>query len=207
MKKTLITLVAVAALAVPTAAYAHDGQGHHFGHHHANGLFTKVSGTGSSFAATSATATGTVAGEGLLSAGTFSATLTTTWASADTKTSDHGTLSCAPATLALTVTDSASSANSTSGTLTGKTCTFKKTDGTVFTGFFGKGAATGTGTLAGVTGDEHAFLSQKADGTVKGAVFGGFAHMLGTQFTTEHKQFTSDQKNAEHKTGDCGSKH
>ncbi|HVA29722.1 MAG TPA: hypothetical protein VMU58_00500 [Gaiellaceae bacterium] len=200
MRRLMILIAAAAVLALPAVASANDGHSSHHNKGHRHGLFTKLTGTGTSFAGTSATATGTVAGKGLLASGTFTATLSTTWSQATTKTRDHGTLSCAPATLALTITDSASAANTTTGTITGKTCAFTKTDGTVVRGFFGNGTATGAGTLAALTGTERAFLSQKADGTVKGAVFAGVGVVL-------HREFTARENTASNQTGHCTGKH
>ena len=73
MKKFLLLLVAVAALAAPTAVLACDGSHHHFGVRAAfftlrsgdrggdfNGLFAKLSGSGSSFGDASSTATGSI---------------------------------------------------------------------------------------------------------------------------------------------------
>jgi hypothetical protein len=221
MRKLTMTLIAAAALALPTAAFAHDGNGsggHHFGfHHHGGGsaLFTKVSGTGASFSLAGASVTGTFTGSPLAS-GTVSATLATNWAQSTTKTSDHGTLVCAPSTATVVLTDSAASANTSTGTLTGKTCSFTKTDGTIFRGFFGKGTVTGTGTLAALTGDERAFLSQKSDGTVSGAVFAGVKTTSSDKTmshdslkSTQHSnsllsiQFKGRQDAAAHKTGNC----
>lgn len=212
MRKLTTTLIAAAALALPTAAFAHDGNGHGgnhhgFGHHNGAALFTKVSGTGTSFALASATASGTIAGNQLAS-GTFAASLSTDWTKSDTKTTDHGTLVCAPSTATVTLTDSASTANTATGTLVGKTCDFTKTDGTIFRGFFGKGTVTGTGTLAALTGTERAFLSQKADGTVSGAVFAGSNDPVSLNSTKQTNRlaslrFTGQQHVAAQKTGNC----
>jgi len=190
MRKLLLLVFATAALALPVAASAHDGD--HFHH----GLFAKLSGTGSSFGASSATASGTIVAGNRLASGTFAATLATDWSQSTTKSGEHGTLACAPASLKLTLTDSASSANTTSSTLTGKSCTFTKSDGTVFRGFFGRGTVTGTGTLSVITGMERAFLTEKADGSVHGAVFAGFSEILGARFTAQ-------KIDAEHQTGTC----
>jgi hypothetical protein len=200
MRKLLILIAAAAVLALPAVASAHVGHGwhHNNGHHH--GLFTKLAGTGTSFAGASATASGTVAGSNLLAAGTFTATLSTNWSQSTTKTNDHGALSCAPATLALTITDSASAANTTTGTITGQTCAFTKTDGTIFRGFFGHGTVTGAGTLAGLTGMERAFLTQKSDLSVKGAVFAGVGEV-------QSLKYTADKTDASHQTGTCDGKH
>ena len=166
MKKTLITLIAIAALAAPTAAFAH-GDWHH---HH--GMYAKLAGTGTSFSGATATASGSIVRGTLLDSGTFTAGLTTTWSSATTKQFDQGTLSCAPATASLTV--AGTTGNSVASTLTGKTCSFTKTDGTVVRVFFGKGTADGSGTMAGLDGSRaKLWLLQKADGSVKGAVWAG----------------------------------
>ncbi len=88
MRKILIPLVAAAALALPTSALAHGG-GHHHGdgdHHGAIAGIEKLSGTGTSFASTSATATGSLVNSVDHPNGHFSATLSTTWSSAQTKT-------------------------------------------------------------------------------------------------------------------------
>jgi hypothetical protein len=228
MRKLTMTLFAAAALALPTAAFAHNGHGghhHNFGHHHGAALFmnfsqhhgaalfTKLSGTGTSFALSSSTASGTFAGDPLAT-GTFAANLSSDWTKSETKTTDHGTLVCAPATATVTLTDGASSANTAAGTLTGKTCDFTKADGTIFRGFFGHGSVTGTGTLAGLTGTERAFMSQQADGTVKGAVFAGSndprsmdnaKNMDNTKRANnlESLRFTGQQNAAALKTGNC----
>jgi hypothetical protein len=168
MRKLLIAIAAAAALALPAAAAASGILWPVHGH----ALFAKLSGTGATFAASSTTASGSIVAGSPLAGGTFSANLSTNWAQATTKTGDYGTLSCAPATLKLTLTAATSSANTETSTLTGRTCTFTNTDGTVFRSFFGRGIATGAGTLSGLTGTtERAFLRQKADGTVKGIVF------------------------------------
>jgi hypothetical protein len=147
MKRLLLPFAAAAALAVPTVAGAH---GWH--HHHA---LAKLSGTGTSFANASATATGTFASD-RLGNGTFGATVTTDWSKATTRTLTGGTLSCAPSSTALTLTGSA---KTVTGTLTGRTCTFTKSDGTVLRGVMGR-----SDTL-------KLFLVQKSDGSVRGAVF------------------------------------
>src|SRR3954462_3746551 len=148
-KKLLIPLFAAAALALPAAAAAHDGWHHH--HHHA--LFAKLSGTGTSLAAASATASGAVASD-KLGTGTFAATIATNWAAATTRTGDRGTLSCAPATATLTLTG-ASAANTTTENLTGKTCKWTPAGGTAPAGsmFMGKDAKVwATGSVAGLAG-------------------------------------------------------
>jgi hypothetical protein len=190
--RTLMTIcVAVAALAIPAGALAHDG------HHHHHGSLAKLSGTGTTFGGATATATGTVAGAGALSTGTFSATLSTNWSAATTRTSEHGTLSCAPATATLSVVGAAA-ANTLSSSLTGKTCAWTKSDGSTVRAFFGNGTATAAGALAALNGKTgKAFLFQKADGTVKGGVFAGRHddRRLSTFAVREH--------DAAHNTGDC----
>ena len=198
--KTLMTICATAiALAVPAGALAHDGHGgkHFRGHHHGHAGFVKLTGTGTSFGSASATASGTVSGADVLGTGTFAATLNTNWAASTTKTFEKGALSCAPATATLTLTG-ATTTNTLSSSLTGKTCAWTKTDGTVVRSFFGRGTATGTGALASLTGKTgKAFLFQKADGTVSGAVFAGRHEGEG------FKTFAVREHDAAHKTGDC----
>src|SRR5262249_37433426 len=149
----------------------HHGNGNHFfarAHHH-NTLFAKLSGTGTSFSDPSSTASGSISKGSLLSTGTFNAALTTNWAAATSKTFDKGTLSCAPSTASLSV---ASGADTVASSLTGKTCSFTKTDGTVVRAFFGKGSADGNGALASLDGNmSKLWLVQKADGTVMGAAW------------------------------------
>lgn len=168
MKKILITLIATAALAAPTAALANGGRHDHHGH----GLYAKLTGTGTSFSANTATASGTIAKGTLLDSGTFNASLATTWSSATTKTFEKGTLSCAPATASLNV--AGTTGNTVASSMTGKTCSFTKSDGTVVRSFFGRGTADGAGTLAGLDGTRaRLWLVQKADGSVQGAVWAG----------------------------------
>src|SRR5579862_908562 len=137
MRKILISLVAGAALALPTSAFAwgghhghyHGGNGRHGSalaslplmanvndnDHHGKGdshafAGTKLSGTGTSFGATSASITGTG----------FTGTLSTTWTSATTKTFGTASISCAPATASLTI------GTASADTFTGKTCSWTK---------------------------------------------------------------------------------
>lgn len=192
MKKLLLPLLATAALAAPAAASAHHGW-FGFGRH---AMLAKVSGTGTSFASASATASGTATGNMSVGTGTFSASISSDWTKATTHTGRGGTLSCAPATATLTVTG-ATAANTAKASLTGKTCKWTPTSGSVVSAFFGRGAATGAGALATLTGsNERAFLLQKADGTVSGAVFAGMRGMFASEFAVgEH--------NAAGKTGHC----
>lgn len=212
--RALMTICATAiALAIPASALAHDGNGnngqhHHFGwsHHHSAQL-AKLTGTGTSFGSSAATASGAVAGADALATGTFSATLNTDWSASTTKTSDRGALSCAPATATLSVVG-ATTTNTVSSALTGKTCAFTKTDSSVVRMFFGKGTVTAAGTLAALNGSTgKAFLFQKADGTVSGGAFAG----MGMQTKGDnHKSdnhglslFSVRQHSAAHQTGDC----
>jgi hypothetical protein len=199
--RTLMTICATAvALAIPAGALAHDGHGHH--HHfgwsnHHSAQLAKLSGTGTSFAGSTATASGTVAGVDAFSTGTFSASLSTNWSASTTKTSDHGALSCAPATATLSLVG-ATTTNTLSSSLTGKTCAWTKTDGTTVRAFFGKGAVTGAGALASLNGATgKAFLFQKADNTVTGAIFAG------EQAAPQSALFSVREHDAAHKTGNC----
>lgn len=188
--RTLMTIcVAAAALAIPAGALAHDG------HHH--GSLAKLSGTGTTFGGATATATGTVVGADALSTGTFSAGLSTNWSAATTKTSEHGTLSCAPATATLSVVGAVAT-NTLSSSLTGKTCAWTKSDGSTVSAFFGNGTVTAAGTLAALNGKTaKAFLFQKADGTVKGGVFAG------RHDDRRLSLFSLREHNAALSTGDC----
>jgi hypothetical protein len=192
--RTLMTLcVAAAALAIPAGALAHDGHHHH---HHAS--LAKLSGTGTSFSANTATASGTVVGADALSTGTFNASLSTNWSAATTKTFEHGTLSCAPATATLSVVGATATNTLSSSALTGKTCAWTKTGGATVRMFFGKGTVTAAGTLAALNGTTgKAFLFQKADGTVKGGVFAG------RHSDRRLSVFSVREHDAAHATGDC----
>ena len=170
MKKTLIAMLV--ALVLPAAASAHDGWHHHHHHHHA--LYAKLSGTG-----TLGSAQGTIAST-KLGAGTFTSAVTTTGA-ATTRTGTRGTLSCVPATDALTLVGS----STVSLTLTGKSCTWTPVGSTASTSmFFGKGS------------NAKAFLVAKSDGTVRGAVFMGVDRMMFMQFSVR-------EHDASRHTGDC----
>ena len=161
MKRLLLPLLAVAAIAVPSTASAHFGFGG----------FAKLSGTGSTFAATTATATGTAVGD-TLGTGTFSLSLSTNLAAATTHTGEHGVISCAPSTGTLTLTG-ATAANHASVVATGRECTFTKTGGTfVMRAFFGRGTVTGAGTLASLTGKTAKVLvfQKGSDSSVRGFV-------------------------------------
>lgn len=185
MKKLIIALFAAAALAVPASAAAHHGHyGHHwrvgvrlaaFEHGMSRGLmlgwghehsFAELSGTGSSFAADTANATGSIVGGNDHPNGHFGVDLATTWSSATTKTwtdndgdADDGTVtvSCAPATANVTLSNGSTSTSS----LTGKTCSLTR-DGTTRYGF------------AGVSSDGKTRAFLREDGTtVTGAVING----------------------------------
>jgi hypothetical protein len=191
MKRLLLSLLATAALVTPTAAFGH-GWWHH---HHA--VLAKLTGTGTSFGGATASASGTLAGRSdKLATGTFSVSLTNDLSKATTKTFDRGTLTCEPATASLTLTDSASSANKVTAALAGKTCTWTKTGSTdVVRAFFGRGTATGAGTLAALTGKTaKTFLLEKADGSVKGAVFAG-------RRGERSLLFSLGERRAEHESG------
>jgi hypothetical protein len=162
MRTRALLLVAAAALAVPAAASGH------FGH---RGVLAVLSGTGSSFTGASASASGSISLSLKLGAGTFSASISTDWTKATTRTGEHGTLKCAPATASLTLTG-ATASNTLKGSLSGKTCSWTRSSGSTVNGFFGRGAASGAGTLASLTGaTARLFLAQQADGSVRGAAF------------------------------------
>lgn len=177
MKKLLIPLVAVAALALPASALAwgsHHTRAHHYGRHE-NGKFVrfdrnvkaggtsnvvKLSGTGTSFGVDSASITGS----------TFTGTLATTWSSATTKTVGGNSVSCAPATASITLGSAAAVS------YTGKTCSWTANGATKYV-FYGSASDGG-----------RALLSENGV-TVIGSVITGdnglhmgvlmFAHMTG----------------------------
>jgi hypothetical protein len=199
VKKLLLPLLATAALAAPAAAWAnhgHNGHGPGFFGFQRHALLAKVSGTGTSFAGATATASGSIARSDKLGTGTFTASITNDATKATTHTGSRGTLKCMPATATVKLTGS-NTADTTSATLTGKTCTWTPSSGSAVSAFFGRGAVTGTGALASLTGNERAFFLQKADGTVTGVVHAGSRGLfLG--------QFEAKQRAAEHQAGDCG---
>lgn len=151
MKKFLLLLVAVAALAAPTAVLACDGSHHHFGVRAAfftlrsgdrggdfNGLFAKLSGSGSSFGDASSTATGSIVAGNDHQNGHFNVSISTNWSQAQSKTfteedGDTVTINCAPATASATLSNGSTSTAS----LTGKTCS-KAENGQTKYGFFGR---------------------------------------------------------------------
>lgn len=186
-KKTrtaILALLATALLALPSIASAHDGRHHHhhWGWRHA-ALYAKVSGTG-----TLASASGTMQST-KLGTGTFTSSVTTT-GTAVTKTFDRGTLSCAPATATVSLVGT----STVTASLTGKSCTWTPTGSTTSTSmFWGRDAD-----LNGMTA--KAFLVQKSDGTVKGAVFAGVNHELLHQFSVR-------LDDASRHTGDCDHDH
>jgi hypothetical protein len=197
MRTLMTSFAAAVALAIPAGALAHDGDGHHSGWSNHHAALAKLSGSGTSFGGTTATASGTVAGVDVLSTGTFTANLSTNWSAATTKTSDRGTLLCAPATATLSLVGVVTT-NTLGASLTGKTCAWTKSDGTTVRAFFGKGAATGAGMLASLNNATgKVFLMQKADGTVKGGAFTGMRS--DARFST----FAVREHDAAHKTGDC----
>jgi hypothetical protein len=172
MRRVIIPLVAAAALAAPGSALAW------FGHHHHVALFARLSGTGTSLGGATASTTGTIVAGSPLASGTYGASFSTTWSGATTKTLDNGaTLTCAPSNATVVLHDSAAAANTVTGSLSGKTCTFTKSDGTVVHAYFGHGSATGTGSLANLSGlREKAFFMERSDGTVKAVVVVVRAH-------------------------------
>ena len=190
MRTLVIPLLASAAFVVPAGALAHDGL-----HHHS--MLARLSGTGSTFGAATASASGSIQRSEKLGAGTFSASFSTDWTKATTHTGDRGTVSCAPSTATLTLTG-ATTSNTVSSSLTGKACTWTPKTGDAVSAFFGRGTATGAGALATLTGKAaKAFFVRKADGTVKGAVFAGSRDERSLLFSLGQRQ-------ARHAAGDCG---
>ena len=176
MKTLLIPLVVAATLALPAGALAWGGHEHHAGFasfgfrfraaedNGGGGMFAKLSGTGASFGGTTATGTGSIVAGNDHPNGHFSVSLSTTWSSATSKTftdndgdSDDGTLtvSCAPATASITLTDG----STTTSSLTGKTCSWAL-NGTTTYGFFGVDSM----------GTVHAFLKEDSSNNVTGGV-------------------------------------
>ena len=198
MKKILITVIAGAALALPTTAFAHGGWNHLRLHHGHNQILAKLTGTGSSFSGTAATASGSITKGTLLNSGTFTVSLNTNWSAATSKSFAKGTLSCAPSTATLSV--AGTTGNTVASNLTGKTCSFTKSDGTVVRAFFGKGTADGAGTLAGLDGKRaKLWLLQNSDGTVKGAAWAG-------SMERQNVLFVKSEREAKHKSG-CDGDH
>lgn len=154
MKKLLLPLIVAAALALPASAFAWGGWHDTHGDFH-SGLagVMKLSGTGTSFGATTATASGTG----------FTASLSTTWSSATTKTFSDTAVKCAPSTASITVNGRATS-------YTGRTCSWMHKGTTKYV-------------LIGKASDGHrAFLGEDGT-TVKGAVFAGAVSMRMAAFT------------------------
>jgi hypothetical protein len=216
MKKTLLLpTLAAAALVMPSAALAHGG-GHHDHGHRAFAAFrrdvkhvaafkrdvkhvvvvhktkttvaldAKLSGTGTTFGAASASSSGSIAA-GTLAGGAYTASVSTDWSKATTKTLKNGTVSCAPATATLTI---ASSTNSASSSLTGKTCSWTSNGKTAYA-FIGTGAAAGTGTLESLTGTERVILGEDPSGAVHGTASAGstgleLGHIAGTGHCHTH---------------------
>ena len=147
-------------------------------------MFEKLTGTGTSFGTGSATASGSIAGKPL-AGGTYSATVTTDWSHA--ADNGHGG-SCAPATATLALVDSASSANTLSESVTGKTCAVASNDRNIAYVFRGASTVTGAaGTLAGVSGAGRVLLVEKTDGTVDGFAFAGFRGAIEHAFVSYAK--------------------
>ncbi len=181
MTKLVVPFIAAAALATPAAALAGPRAGHQPSqdkafamrllrmerHHH----FVLLKGTGTSFASTSASVSGSLMRPNTQIS--FGATLGTTWASATTtthqvKTKDGATVvvtvSCAPAQVSLTLTR-ASTGGSMSSTFTGRTCSVDRNGTTVY---HFRGA-----NRAGI----HLYLRENGT-AVKGALGTRFPHPL-----------------------------
>lgn len=117
-----IAVVLAATLAAPASA-------HHFRHR----ALAVLSGTGSSFGDATATSSGSIV-RGKLKGGTYDASLTTDWSAARTFTFRDVTVSCAPATGTLTLTNGTTTKNAS---LKGKTCSWTRA-GTTKYGFGGR---------------------------------------------------------------------
>jgi cyclic lactone autoinducer peptide len=181
MKKLLLGLLAVAALATATAASATACYGHHhdsarfrttaFARYARGGVFEQLAGTGSGFHTGSANASGAIAGHPL-GGGSFGASLSPDWSKAFANW--HGG-SCAPTAGTLSLTGSDSN-NTLASSVHGLTCTVEANPRNVAAVFFGRAKVTnGTGTLSNVNGYGRVLLVEKTDGTVKGFAFAGFA--------------------------------
>jgi hypothetical protein len=204
MKKLILVLCATVALAAPAAASAH----HRHGEHHRFGvrltavehglklgwwkhgaLFAKLTGTGTSFGLTSASASGTLVGRPLAS-GTFTSSIATDWSKA---TANRFGGQCAPATATLSLVDSASSANAVGSNVTGKTCSVGTNGWDVAYVFVGRSSvSSATGTLSTVSGSGRVLLAEKTDGTVKGFVWTGLHGDRAKTFTTYTKRDADD---------------
>jgi len=187
IKTLILGLVMTAALATATAASACHGGSQNDARANAsfNASFTrgmehglklgffahmgrvaKLSGTGTSFGGTNASANGSVVGGNDHTGGHFVLGLNTDWAAAQTKnwTDDDGdaddgpvTISCAPSTATVTL----SNGTTATSTLTGKACSLTR-NGTTTYGF------------AGMSSDHStkAFIRESGT-TVSGVVFSG----------------------------------
>jgi hypothetical protein len=154
MKKLLLPLVAVLAVAAPAAAFAGNGAGHHARtsartpfvvrvvvlEHHVRPVatFVRLTGSGTSFAANAATVNGTVVGVAA-PAGSFSASISTNWSAATTKTvkrivngvTKNISVSCVAATASVTLPATSASA-ATTATFVGHACAINRTGTPVY---------------------------------------------------------------------------
>lgn len=130
-------------------------------------LVAQLSGTGSSFGANTATATGNIVGGNDHQNGHFSISLTTDWAAAQSNTfadndgdADDGTITiaCAPATGTSTLTNG----STTQANLTGKTCSVSRNGETKFS-FFGRDTTT----------DARVFLKEEGTAVNGAQITGG----------------------------------
>ena len=131
MTRHRIILLGMVVLAATIAAPASA----HFARHH-RGLAV-LSGTGSSFGDATATSSGSIV-RGKLKGGSYDASLTTDWSAAKTRTFNDVTVSCAPATGTLKLTNGTTTK---SASLMGKTCSWTKS-GTTKYGFAGRDKTT-----------------------------------------------------------------
>jgi hypothetical protein len=128
-RKILVGIAVVAAVfAAPASA--------HFGRFHPRPLAV-LSGTGSSFGDSAATSSGSIV-RGKLKGGTYDASLSTDWSAARTRTFNDVTVSCAPATGSLKLTNGTTTKTAS---LKGKTCSWTKSGETKY-GFAGRDKTT-----------------------------------------------------------------
>jgi|SRR5581483_2761029 len=180
MKKLLLGLLAVAALACVAAASAAACYGHHrdtarfrtpaFARYARGGVFERLAGTGAGFHTDSADASGSIAGHPL-DGGGFAVSLSPDWSKAFANR--HGG-SCAPTAGTLSLSG-ADSSNAVASSVHGLTCTVGSNSRDVAAVFFGMTRVTNaSGTLSSVSGYGRVLLVEKTDGTVTGFAFAGF---------------------------------
>lgn len=154
MKTLISTILAAAALAVPSAALAHHS-------HHGHQLDRTRSGI---FAVGTGTATGGTFKSRALGSGTYTVAVAASGAATTTRFG-----SCQAATGTVTLTSTGTTAGTLAGSVSGKLCTPTAAGAKVKSLFFGKLTVTAaTGSAASVSGGKgFAGLLTKADGTTR----------------------------------------